>query len=88
MNGGNQVNLQSVDAMFATLLNELKQLKTMVRETRDLVERNEQRVLQLEQESVTFKARIGGAVAVVSLAVGVIGFVIQTGLHKLFFRSQ
>lgn len=84
----NHVNLQSVDAMFATLLHEIAQVKTMMRETRDLVETNERRVAHLEQESAAFKARLGGAVAVVSLAVGVVGFVIQTGLHKLFFRSQ
>lgn len=84
----NHVNLQSVDAMFATLLHEIAQVKTMMRETRDLVETNERRVAHLEKESAAFKARLGGAVAVVSLAVGVVGFVIQTGLHKLFFRNQ
>jgi len=78
------VNLHSVDAMFATLLNETMQIKTMMRETRDIVERNERRVAVLEQESATFKARLGGAVAVMSFIVGVVGFAIQTGLHKLF----
>lgn len=78
------VNLQSVDAMFATLLNETMQIKTMMRETRDLVERNERRVAALERENEAFKAKLGGAVAVVSLLVGVIGFAVQTGLHKLF----
>lgn len=82
------VNLQSVDAMFATLLQETIQIKTMMRETRDLVETNERRVAQLERESSAFKARLGGAIAVVSLAVGIIGFIVQTGLHKLFIRNQ
>ena len=79
------VNIQSVDAMFATLLNEVMQIKTMTRETRDIVERNERRVSTLEQDSAAFKARMGGAVAVISLLVGVIGFAVQTGLHKIFF---
>lgn len=81
------VNLQSVDAMFATLLNETMQIKTMMRETRDIVERNERRVSALEQESAMFKSRVGGAVAVVSLIVGVIGFAVQTGLHKVFIAK-
>lgn len=85
---GNQVNLQSVDAMFATVIHELSQIKTMMRETRDLVETNERRVAALEKESAAFRAKLGGAVAVVSLAVGVVGFIVQTGLHKLFFRNQ
>lgn len=83
----NNVNLQSVDAMFATLLNETMQIKTMMRETRDLVERNERRVAALEREGEALKARLGGALAVVSLAVGIIGFAIQTGLHKLFIAK-
>ena len=81
------VNLQSVDAMFATLLNETMQIKTMMRETRDLVERNERRVAALEREGEALKARLGGAIAVVSLMVGIIGFAIQTGLHKLFIAK-
>ena len=80
------VNLQSIDAMFATLLNETMQIKTMMRETRDVVERNERRVAALEQDSQAMKSRIGGAVAVVSLVVGVIGFAVQTGLYKIFGR--
>ena len=73
--------------MFATLLNETMQIKTMMRETRDIVERNERRVAALERESEAFKSRIGGAVAVVSLVVGVIGFAVQTGLHKILTRE-
>jgi len=82
----NDVNLQSVDAMFATLLNETMQIKTMIRETRDMTERNERRVAALEQESIAFKSRMGGAIAAVSLLVGVVGFIVQVGLHKVFFR--
>lgn len=82
--GEHSVNLQSVDAMFATLLNETMQIKTMMRETRDLVERNERRVAVLEQDAANLKARLVGGVAVMSFIVGAIGFAVQTGLHKLF----
>jgi len=80
------VNLQSVDAMFATLLAETMQIKTMQREIKDDLASDRRRILALEQESANFKSRVAGAVAVISVLVGGIGFIVQMGLHKLFVR--
>jgi len=78
------VNLKSVDAMFATVLAELSQVKKLAQETRDLCVTNERRVLALEQAALTGKSRIAGAVAALSLVVGTLGWAVKEGIHRLF----
>lgn len=80
------VNLQSVDAMFARILIETKQLKALAEETRDAVATNSKRIDDLEGAQTVSKSRIAGAVAALSFVVGAIGFAVQHGLGR-FFRS-
>lgn len=77
-------NPHSTDAMFATILAEMQTLTGKVEKTLDLCERNDARVLILEQSAIASKGRIAGAIGAMSLVVGVLGWVVKEGLHKLF----
>lgn len=82
----NEVNLQSVDAMFATVLSEIRQVRGLAEETRDLVRTNEQRVSTLERENLMTRSKIAGAIITLSLVVSSVGWIIQQGIGHLFNR--
>ena len=47
-----EINLKSPDAMFANVLAKLESLKQTVCETRDIVRRLEEQVVELERENL------------------------------------
>jgi len=82
----NDVNLQSVDAMFATVLSEIRQVRGLVEETRDLERSNERRVSIIEREQLVTRSKIAGAVVALSLVISTVSWFIQQGVHQLFSK--
>lgn len=78
------VNLASVDAMFAKVLTKLEQMDSVSRETRDLMKNLTERVNTLERAGETLRAKIAGGVIAISCVVGVLGWLVQTGIGLLF----
>jgi len=77
-------NPQSTDAMFATIINEVKQIREIQHETLAICQRNETRVRALEEAAIASKGKVIGAVAVLSLLAGALGGAIKSGLTKFF----
>lgn len=77
-------NPQSTDAMFATILAEVRQIKVDQKETLEICQRNEARVRALEETAIASKGKIIGAVAVLSLLAGALGGAVKSGVAKAF----
>lgn len=84
MNSTPTFNPQSTDAMFATILTEIKTVKDAQKETLAICQRNETRVRTLEEAAIANRGKVLGAVTVLSLLAGALGGVMKSGVAKLF----
>jgi hypothetical protein len=82
------INLQSPDAMFASVLAELKGLQGAICETRDIVRRLESQVLILERENLAIRSKVVGGVIALSSVIGFVGWLVQQGITQLFTPSK
>jgi len=77
-------NPTSTDAMFATILTEIKTVKEDQKETLAICQRNETRVRSLEEAAIASKGKILGAVTVLSLVAGALGASAKSSITKFF----
>jgi uncharacterized protein YlxW (UPF0749 family) len=83
-----EINLKSPDAMFATVLVELRSLQQAVGETRDIVRRLESRVVDLERENLAMRSKVVGGVIALSTVIGFVGWAIQEGIARVFLPHK
>jgi len=82
------INLQSPDAMFASVLAELKGLQGAICETRDIMRRLEAQVLVLERENIAMRSKVVGGVVALSSVIGFVAWLIQQGFTQLFTSTK
>lgn len=80
-------NPRSTDAMFATILLRLDQQDQVLKNIQAIQTENRKDIDDLKGVYETTKSKISGAVAIISLVVGIAGWGISQGLHKLFDRG-
>jgi hypothetical protein len=81
-----EVNLKSVDAMFASVLLKLEQSEQRLVEIQALLVSQEKRIKDLEETQLAYRSKIIGGVAALSTVVGIIGWVVQQTISHLFTR--
>lgn len=80
-------NPRSTDAMFATILLRMDQQDAVLKEIRSAQKSDRADIDELKGVYETSKSRLAGAVAVISFIVGIAGWGISQGFHKLFDRG-
>lgn len=81
-----EVNLKSVDAMFASVLLKLEQSEQRLVEIQALLVSQDKRIRDLEETQLAYRSKILGGVAALSTVVGIIGWVVQQTIHHFFAR--
>lgn len=82
-----EVNLKSVDAMFASVLHKLEQNEERLVDIQNLLVSQETRIRGLEETQLAYRSKIVGGVAALSAVVGIIGWVVQQTIQHIFSRA-
>jgi hypothetical protein len=82
-----EVNLKSVDAMFASVLVKLEQSEERLVDIQNLLTSQEKRIRDLEETQLAYRSKIVGGVAALSTVVGIIGWVVQQTIQHIFSRA-
>lgn len=80
-------NPRSTDAMFAVILLRMDQQDELLKQIREAQKEDRKDIDELKGIYETSKAKIAGGVAVISFIVGLAGWMVSQGFHKIFDRG-